>query len=672
MSADLPCESPAVAAHRTSAADDDIGNATFASSVYSCDSSALSSSSVVSDISVSPITKRLIQNALVAATAANARESSTNNNHTQTSKRMPPKQLTTSERTSRKKHKKRTARSLLRQEGLEGQSRMLSHQLESHSQERSDRKPSAVASGVLDPLAGDVAVKPGSSHHCTSGGGSTNGNSLCRPDGTTGSSAAAASRPEDPVARCLLRGNSRTEQDEQHVTREVPGGIETSLTFAAAVAAGQEAASNCDINGKSGQENSRSLKISELEESQGQREAELVERPTKIRRTNQSSSAATTTRAASTTTTTPRVLRRRDYGFIIPKDFLPIQYSTPATTTASSHSCVSNGSSFASPTKYGGDNTTSAASMLATTRTFSVPNPLLGIPLTPPRRSPISSAADLPAGSAMTRATGKLGRNGSNKNNAIDTILSDDVLSRCLYTQGYLNSYETARLVRVCKKWRRLARKTIWRLDLSYSWTTASTGHKQKVKKLEFSSPSGTIDSSRDGDDGEGYGVLDLTQMKRLVSCFSNLTVCNVCCLEIFVDDSFLAVCHSLKRLLMLILLQTLDLSYCSEWGKNDELSCLIPLSKTLTSLSLKGTAVCDKHMTQYLKDSWAFLDFVPSLPLESLDLSATSKDPGSMQISDETVMSIVVRFSGCYSSHRYYYWPPNFFVFDFMYTRTT
>ena len=528
MSADLPCESPAVAAHRTSAADDDIGNATFASSVYSCDSSALSSSSVVSDISVSPITRRLIQNALMAATGANARESTTNNNHTQRSKRMPPNKLRGG---SRKKHKKRSARSLLPQECLQDQSRALSHQRGSHPQERSARKPAAVMTGVLDPLSGDAAVEPGSSHHDHYGGGNTKGNGLCHPDGTAESSTAAASRPEDPVARCLLRGNSTTEQDKQ-VALAVPEGIDTSSTFAAAAAAaGQEAPSNCDINSKGGKENACSRKTSELEELQAQREGE---RPTKIRRTNQSSSAATATRAASTTTattTTRRLLRRRDYGFIIPKDFLPIQYSTPTTATASSHSCVSNGSSFASPTANGGDKTASAASMLATARSFSVPNPLLGIPLTPPRQSPTSAAADVPARSALTKATGKSVRNGINKNNVIDTILSDDVLSRCLYTQGYLNTYETARLVRVCKKWRRLARKTIWRLDLSYSWTTSSNGNNQKVKKLEFSSPSGTMDSSRDGD-GEGYGVLDFTQMKRLVSCFSNLTVCNAAALE--------------------------------------------------------------------------------------------------------------------------------------------
>ena len=88
-----------------------------------------------------------------------------------------------------------------------------------------------------------------------------------------------------------------------------------------------------------------------------------------------------------------------------------------------------------------------------------------------------------------------------------------------------------------------------------------------------------------------------------------------------------------------------MDLSYCKDWGKNDELSCLIPLSKTLTNLSLKGTAVCDKQIKQYLKDSWTYLDFAPSLPLESLDLSAVTKHPGSLQISDETVMSIVVRW---------------------------
>jgi hypothetical protein len=91
-------------------------------------------------------------------------------------------------------------------------------------------------------------------------------------------------------------------------------------------------------------------------------------------------------------------------------------------------------------------------------------------------------------------------------------------------------------------------------------------------------------------------------------------------------------------------MVQTLDVSYCPEWGANQELSCLVPLSRTLLRLGLKGTEVTDEDMTRYFHEVHAQLDFQTTMsPLLELDLSAISKE-GSIRISNVTVQNVVVR----------------------------
>lgn len=85
-------------------------------------------------------------------------------------------------------------------------------------------------------------------------------------------------------------------------------------------------------------------------------------------------------------------------------------------------------------------------------------------------------------------------------------------------------------------------------------------------------------------------------------------------------------------------------MSYCPQWGANQELLCLVPLSRSLLRLGLKGTAVTDEDVTRYFHEVHAQLDFqTTTSPLLELDLSAISKE-GSVRISNVTVETIVVR----------------------------
>jgi hypothetical protein len=90
---------------------------------------------------------------------------------------------------------------------------------------------------------------------------------------------------------------------------------------------------------------------------------------------------------------------------------------------------------------------------------------------------------------------------------------------------------------------------------------------------------------------------------------------------------------------------QSIDFSYCPQFGR-EELFCLVPLSRTLKNLGLKGTNVEDDGFVAYLEEVNAKIQ--SSSRLEYIDLSAISKD-GSLRIGNKSVDAISVR--GLFSS---------------------
>jgi hypothetical protein len=191
------------------------------------------------------------------------------------------------------------------------------------------------------------------------------------------------------------------------------------------------------------------------------------------------------------TTTTPNTaaLVRKDYGLLLPKDFLPIQYSTSSAAAAASLSSAATTATLRSTS--GG--TTSHHSSSPAKRSAPAP-PVSMIP----HRWMGRQLLPLPALDDASRHHGLKEDDAAASASLcwIESMLPEDVLGRCLYS-GYLNSMETVRLGRVCKKWRSMARRSVYQLDL---------------RRL----------SAR--------GLLDQCQMKRLVSCFPHLTVrCSIC-----------------------------------------------------------------------------------------------------------------------------------------------
>jgi hypothetical protein len=191
------------------------------------------------------------------------------------------------------------------------------------------------------------------------------------------------------------------------------------------------------------------------------------------------------------TTTTPNTaaLVRKDYGLLLPKDFLPIQYSTsPAlATAAASSSSPATTATLRSTNGTTSHRRSSPAKRSAPTPPVSmIPHRWMGRQLLP---LPALEHASRHHGAKEEDAAAAAA--GSASPCWIESMLPEDVLGRCLYS-GYLNSMETVRLGRVCKKWRSMARRSVSQLDL---------------RRL----------SARD--------LLDQCQMKRLVSCFPHLTV---------------------------------------------------------------------------------------------------------------------------------------------------
>ena len=84
--------------------------------------------------------------------------------------------------------------------------------------------------------------------------------------------------------------------------------------------------------------------------------------------------------------------------------------------------------------------------------------------------------------------------------------------------------------------------------------------------------------------------------------------------------------------------IQELDFSYCPKFG-GTELEKILPASKTLKHLILKGTNVDDESLISYLQQ--VHLRF-GECKLESLDLSAISKE-GSHLIGDAAAKAISV-----------------------------
>jgi hypothetical protein len=187
------------------------------------------------------------------------------------------------------------------------------------------------------------------------------------------------------------------------------------------------------------------------------------------------------------TTTTPNTgaLVRKDFGLLLPKDFLPIHYSTSAATAAASSSSLATKATLRS-TSVATSHRSSPANLSTPTPPISmIPHRWMGrhlLPLPALDYHRLEEDDTAPTATSAAAAASLC---------YIESMLSEDVLGRCLYS-GYLNSMETVRLGRVCKKWRSMARRSVSQLDL---------------RRL----------SAR--------GLLDQCQMKRLVSCFPHLTV---------------------------------------------------------------------------------------------------------------------------------------------------
>eukprot|EP00980_Cylindrotheca_fusiformis_P004277 scaffold918_cov126-Cylindrotheca_fusiformis.AAC.56 len=148
----------------------------------------------------------------------------------------------------------------------------------------------------------------------------------------------------------------------------------------------------------------------------------------------------------------------------------------------------------------------------------------------------------------------------------VDT-LSDDVLGRCFFS-GFLDTFDTARLMMVNKRIRRAGFQKVHLLDL------------RRCENLTSS------------------------HVSYIASSFSNLT--------------------------------ELDFSYCSHFGGRC-LEQLIPCSKNLRQLLLRGTRVHDMALVYYLQEVHRKFG---GCSLETLDLSAVNKE-NSFLIGDEAARSI-------------------------------
>jgi hypothetical protein len=85
----------------------------------------------------------------------------------------------------------------------------------------------------------------------------------------------------------------------------------------------------------------------------------------------------------------------------------------------------------------------------------------------------------------------------------------------------------------------------------------------------------------------------------------------------------------------------SLDFGYCAQFGR-EHLMALVPLSKTLRTLCLRGSCLCDDDIVAYLDAVEQHLGGRPS-GLEELDLSAIKKEE-SPRIGDAAVSKISVR----------------------------
>jgi hypothetical protein len=116
---------------------------------------------------------------------------------------------------------------------------------------------------------------------------------------------------------------------------------------------------------------------------------------------------------------------------------------------------------------------------------------------------------------------------------------------------------------------------------------------------------------------------------------------------EWFVRKSYTHSIHLLPFPFEFLVSQSLDFSYCPQFGR-EELLCLVPLSRTLKHLGLKGTYVEDDGFVAFLAEVNAKIQ--SSSLLESIDLSAISKDC-SLRVGNKSVDAISV--SGLFHLHR-------------------
>lgn len=174
----------------------------------------------------------------------------------------------------------------------------------------------------------------------------------------------------------------------------------------------------------------------------------------------------------------------------------------------------------------------------------------------------------------------------------VSDVLCDDALGRCLFS-GFLNSFETAQLSSISKRFRKIASHQVNRLDLS------------RCPHLK---------------------VEDLTMIVRR---FPNLKVRII---SVSIGSKWSFVSHSFFG-------QDLNFDYCKQFGIS-HLQALLPISAKLESLSLKGCNLNDSHLC-------AFLETIASqnrgsTRLKLLDLSAIDEE-GSLRIGNATLEAISV-----------------------------
>jgi hypothetical protein len=217
--------------------------------------------------------------------------------------------------------------------------------------------------------------------------------------------------------------------------------------------------------------------------------------------------------------------------------------------------------------------------------------------------------------------------------------LLDDIVGTCFFS-GFLDSIEIIRLSRVSKRFRSIASQQVQHLDLR----GCTKLDKNRIQNMVSRFPNLTVSENFLSHDVEKV----LSDVKKFLSNgvpdpirYSLYTSMPSLFLSLYFSFSF----------------QSLDFSYCPQFGR-EELFCLVPLSRTLKNLRLKGTNVEDDGFVAFLEEVVVANNTNSATTtriqgssssrshgslLESIDLSAISKD-GSLRVGNKSVDAISVR----------------------------